>query len=137
MHRRCADYDKKYSDCNSKQNCIDRCVNKRFIETYKSITIYSIIDKDHFTKDQWSNSFPNNNLSIFNETEQEFLKEFKDDCYEVKFEMEKFNSNSYYDKTEQIPLHYNVISEIKEEASLYKLLIDVLTMQSVLFGQHI
>ena len=24
MHRTCADYDKKYSDCNSKQNCFDR-----------------------------------------------------------------------------------------------------------------
>ena len=137
MHRRCADYDKKYSDCNSKQNCIDRCVNKRFIETYKSITLYSIIDKDHFTKDQWSNSFSNNNFSIFNETEQECLKEFKDDCYEVKFEIDKIYMDSYDPKTIQLVLYYNVISEIEEEASLYKLLMDVLTMQSVLFGQNI
>ena len=89
MRGRCADYDKKYSDCNSKQNCIDRCVNKRFIETYRNITIYSIIDKDHFTKDQWSESFPNNNLKIFNKTKQECLKKFKEGCYEVKFEDDK------------------------------------------------
>ena len=137
MHRRCADYDKKYSDCNSKQNCIERCVNKRFIETYKSITIYSIVDKDHFTKDQWSNSFPNTNFRTFNETEQECLKEFKEDCYEVKFEDGKISTPSFDSKIRQIPLYYNVISEIEEEASLYKLLMDVLTMQSVLFGQNI
>ena len=137
MHRRCADYDKKYSDCNSKQNCIDRCVNKRFIETYKSITIYSIVDKDHFTKDQWSNSFPNTNFSIFNETEQECLKKFKEDCYEVKFEADKPIQDFPNFETKQLALNYNVISEIEEEASLYKLLMDVLTMQSVLFGQNI
>ena len=137
MHRRCADYDKKYSDCNSKQNCIDRCVNKRFIETYKSITIYSIVDKDHFTKDQWSNFLPNNNLIIFNKTKQECLKEFKDDCYEVNFEDDKFNRDELVFKTKEIPLYYNVIDEIKEEASFYKLLVDLLNMQSILFGQTI
>ena len=137
MHRRCADYDKKYSDCNSKQNCIDRCVNKRFIETYKSITIYSIVDKDHFTKDQWSNSFPNNNFSIFNETEKECLKEFKEDCYEVKFKKDKTANPSFDHKTIQLALYYNEYSEIEEDASLYKLLMDLLTMQSVLFGQNI
>ena len=137
MQRRCADFDKKYSDCNSKQNCIDRCVNKRFIETYKSYTIYSIVDKDHFTKYQWSNSLPNNDFSIFNKTKQECLKEFKDDCNEVKFEDDKANQDSFVDKTAQLALFYNVISEIEEEASLYKLLMDVLTMQSVLFGQNI
>ena len=137
MHRRCADYDKKYSDCNSKQNCIDRCVNKRFIETYKSITMYSIIDKDHFTKDQWSNSFPNNNSDIFNKIKQECEKEFKDDCYEVKFEMDKTIAESFGFKIIQIPLYYIVISEKEEEASLYKLLMDVLTMQSIMFNQNV
>ena len=137
MHRRCADYDKKYSDYNSKQSCIDRCVNERFIETFNNITIYSIIDKDHFTKDQWSNSFPNNNFIIFYKIKQECLKEFKEDCYEVKFEDDKTANPSFESKTEQILLYYNVISEIEEEASLYKLLMDVLTMQSVLFGQNI
>ena len=137
MLRRCADYDKKYSDCNSKQNCINRCVNKRFIETYKSYAIYSIVDKDYFTKDQWSNSLPNKNFSILNKIEQECLKEFKDDCYEVKFEDDKTITPGFDSKIKQIPLYYNVISEIEEESSLYKLLMDVLTMQSVLFGQNI
>ena len=137
MRRKCADYDKKYSDCNSKQNCIDRCVNKRFIETYKSYTIYSIIDKDYFTKDQWSNSLPNNKFIIFKKTKQECEKEFKDDCFKVKFKDDKTTSFNYDFKIMQIPLYYNVITEIEEEASLYKLLMDVLTMQSVLFGQNI
>ena len=137
MHRRCAEYDKKYSDCNSKQNCIDRCVNKRFVETYKSYTIYSIVDKDQFTKDQWSKSLPNNDFGIFNKTKQVCLKEFNDDCNEVKFETDIFNRNIFVSRTKPIPLYYNVISEIEEEAPLYKLLMDVLTMQSVLFGQNI
>ena len=137
MNGRCADYNKKHSDCNSKQNCINRCVNKRFIKTYKSITIYSIVYKDHFTKDQWLNSLLNNDFSIFNKTKQECLKKFKEDCYEVKFEDDKGITSSFDSKIYQIPLYYNVITEIEEEASLYKLLMDVLTMQSVLFGQNI
>ena len=137
MHRKCADYDKKYSDCNSKQNCIDRCVNKRFIETYKSITILSIVDKDHFTNDEWSKSFPNSNPSIFNKIKQECENEFKDDCYEVKFEDDKISLPSFDSRTGQLALYYNVITEIEEEASLYKLLTDVWTMQSVLFGQNV
>ena len=137
MQRRCADYDKKYSDCNSKQNCINRCVNKRFIKTYKSYTIHSIVDKDHFTKDQWSKSFPNNNSNSFNKIKQECEKEFKDDCYEVKFEDDKTSSFFYDFKIMQIPLYYNVISEIEEEASFYKLFVDILTMQSIIFNQNI
>ena len=137
MNGRCADYNKKHSDCNSKQNCINRCVNKRFIKTYKSITIYSIVDKDHFTKDQWSKSLPNNNFSIFNGIKQECLKKFKEDCYEVKFEDDKGITSIFDSQIRQIPLYYNVITEIEEEASLYKLLMDVLTMQSVLFGQNL
>ena len=137
MNRRCADYDKKYSDCNSKQNCIDRCVNKRFVETYKNITVYSIIDKDHFTKDQWSKFFPNNNFDIFDKIKQGCLKQFKDDCYKVKFEYEKAYHDSYDDKTAKLALYYNVISKIEEEESLYKLLMGVLTMQSIMFNQNI
>ena len=137
MHRRCVDYDKEYSDCNSKQNCIDRCVNKKFIEIYKNISIYSIVDKDHFTKEQWSNSFPNGNFSIFKKTEQECVKEFKDDCNKVEFENDKINQENYVSEIKQIPLYYNVISEIEEEASFYKLLVDLLNMQSILFGQNV
>ena len=137
MHRRCVDYDKKYSDCNSKQNCIDRCVNEKFIKTYKSITVYSIVDKDHFTKDQWSESFPNNNFSIFNKTEEECLKKFKDDCYEVIFEKDKKNQEKNDYKNMQIPLYYNVIREIEEESSFYKLFVDILTMQSIIFNQNV
>ena len=112
-------------------------MNKRFIETYKSITARSIVDKSHFTKDQWSNSLFNNDFSIFNKTKQECKKEFKQDCYEAKFEYYKTIQDCFVDKTAQLALYYNVISEIEEEASLYKLLMDVLTMQSVLFGQNI
>ena len=51
--------------------------------------------------------------------------------------MIKLQFSCLYNKAAQLALYYNVISEIEEEASLYKLLMDVLTMQSVLFGQNI
>ena len=128
--QKCIDYDKVYSYCNSKQNCIDRCVNRKFVEDYNSITIYSTIDKQHFTKDQWSNLLLNDNNDKYNETREECKIKFQNnDCLEVKFE-------SYFEiglpnqtKFLSIDLYYEVISQFEEEPSFYKLLIDLLSLQ--------
>ena len=132
----CVDYHQKYLICKSKQNCIDRCVNTKFIKNYSSIYIYSTIDKQHFTKDQWSSSFYNENQTKYNEIKKECEKEFKNnDCYEIEFERNLHSSSKT--SIEQINLYYDLIEMIQEEHSFYKLLIDLLNMQSILFSQNV
>ena len=59
----------------------------KFVEDYNSITIHSIIDKQHFTDDQWSSLLINNNNDKFNKTKEECKKKFKNnDCNEIEFE---------------------------------------------------
>ena len=86
-NEKCINYEKKYSVCYSKRNCIDRCVNLKFMKYYNSITIHSVIDKQHFTKDQWSNLFLNNDFKKYNKTKEECKRNFQiNDCYEIAFE---------------------------------------------------
>ena len=53
-------------NCDNQYSCVDRCISVKYIENYKNINTRSIIDKDHFTKDQWSTSFPNDDESSYN-----------------------------------------------------------------------
>ena len=136
-NQKCIDYEKEYSVCCSKQNCIDRCVNLKFMEDYNSITIQSIVDKQHFSEDQWSNLLPNDDFKKYNKTKEECRKKFlNNDCYKIRFEhnlgtIEKFTKNK------SIDLYYEVVNQIEEEPSFYKLLIDILNIESILFGQNV
>ena len=132
----CLDYKEAYSYCNSQQNCIDRCSSVKFVESYKNASFYAIIDKEHFTADQWKNSFINY-LWDYSKINKECKKEFlKKDCIGIVFE-----KNSEYNKAEnkikEIDLYYYVIRKEDEESSIYKLVTDILNMQSVLFGQNV
>ena len=132
----CVDYHQKYLDCKSKQNCIDRCVNTKFMKNYNSISIYSIIDKQHFTKDQWTSLFYNENQTKYDEIKKKCEKEFRNnDCYEIKFKRYSFIFLNPLKK--EINLYYDVIESTQEEYSFYKLLIDLLNMQSIIFGQNV
>ena len=134
----CIDYKEAYSYCNSKQNCIDRCSSVKFVERYKNASSDAIIDKEHFTVDQWKNSFINyswdsmNYFKIREECEIEFKKK---NCTEIVFENNfLFNEE---DKIKEIDLYYYVISKVDLEPSLYKLMTDILNMQSILLGQNV
>ena len=136
VKEKCSDYDKEYSHCDSKQNCVDRCVNKKFIKKYRNITSYSVIDKQHFTTGQWSTSFLNDDLKKYNEIQKECENEFKNkDCYESKFETDTSTMRLF--ESNEINLNYEVISQVEEEATFYKLLIDLLNVQSIVLGQNV
>ena len=134
-NEKCLDYKKAYSYCNSKWNCIDRCLSLKFIERYKNASSHAIIDKEHFTADQWNNLFINNSRNYFKE---ECEKEFQEkNCSEIVFKENSFQINEAEDKIIEIDLYYYVIRKEDEESSLYKLATDILNVQSVLFGQNV
>ena len=72
----CLDYKETCLYCNSKKNCIDRCSSVKFVEKYKNASFYAVIDKKHFSVDQWKNSFINDSLD-YSKIKEECEKEFK------------------------------------------------------------
>ena len=135
-NEKCLDYKEAYSYCYSRQNCIDRCSSVKFVEKYKNASFDAIIDKEHFTADQWNNSFINDSENYFKireECEMEFQIK---NCGEIVFE-DNSQFNKPEDKIKEIDLYYYVIRKEDEESSFYKLGTDILNMQSVLFGQNV
>ena len=134
----CVDYKKKGLNCFDQQDCLNRCVNMKFTEKYKSITSLSIIDKNHFTKGQWFNSLSNENKTNYELIENECRKKFEiEDCHKTMFENKFKKSEENKITLKRIDLYYDLIITIEDETSLYKLLIDFVNIQNILFGQNI
>ena len=134
---RCINYDEEYSSCNSQANCIDRCVNIAFARSYKNITIYSIIEKAHFTESEWSNLYASENQANYNRTKKECEQKFKDlDCNAIQFEA-NVRIDTKYNFTEKIMIYYDEIKLIEEETSFYKLLLEICTLQSTFYGLNV
>ena len=136
----CLDYKEAYLYCNNRQNCIDRCSSVKFVERYKNASFKAIIDKEHFTVDQWNNLFINYSVNpwewdyfkINKECEKKFQKK---NCSEIVFERNS-QINKAENKMKEIDLYYYVIRKEDEEPSIYKLVTDILNMQSILLGQN-
>ena len=109
----------------------------KFIGKFKNITTWSIIDKNHFTKYKWLSSFPNKNKTNYDLIKEECLKKFQiKDCYEITFETNN-EINPIGGKKLVIDMYYDVFSTVEDETSLYKLLIDFVNIQNILFGQNV
>ena len=109
----------------------------KFIQKYKSISIWSVIDKNHFTEDQWLISFPNENKTNYDLIKKECRKKFQTkDCHKIKFKPNN-KIDPIGDNKLVIDIYYDVFSTIEDETSLYKLLIDFVNIQSILFGQNV
>ena len=141
--QRCIDYSKLGGlNCNSQENCLDRCFNTRFINEYKNMSIFysTVIDKQHFTEDQWNKAFLNiKNVSNDFEVLKECRNEFEIvNCFESKFEAIKDGFRPQNNQTmDKIDLYYDVIYLIEREPSTYKILIDLLNIESILLGMNV
>ena len=93
----CLDYkEAEILNCDNQYSCVDRCISIKYFEKYKNINTRSIIDKDHFTKNQWSTSFPNDDESSYNLIEKECFKLFdKVDCQKTYFYESSKTSYNY------------------------------------------
>ena len=132
--RNCIDYAKKYLNlCDSRENCIERCINMKFFENYLSITDGIVIDKDHLTKEQYNTVYFNKavNLSIKEECRNEFVKL---DCTETllqSFEEVVKDEDNYLRKIE---IYYDIAKEIESYESDLKLCLNLLNALVIFFG---
>ena len=140
----CIDYEEKYGVCMGRQNCVDRCVSKKFIEKYNKITFghfyrRHVVDSDWFSPDELNSSqliqIPDSNRSILEDIRKECLGKVPDEkaCEETEFK-ETFEINQPDYQTIEIDLQFDVVRVVEEEPSWYKLALDISSMETVLFG---
>ena len=134
----CLNYDDKLH-CNNYFDCLDRCIARRFVKKYKNITCTfgGIINKDHFVKEEWTKFYLDENHTKYSEILKECKEEAKIyDCLKMKFEKDvQINQPNRYIR--ELDLYYDVMKLVEEEPSIYKLLLDMLNIQSVLLGLNI
>ena len=117
----CVDYSEQNNlRCSNRKHCIDQCINKKFYEKYKSLTIHSVINKDELKSDY------NLTQIKFNETkdstiETDCINKFNlPDCNDVFFEESleyTCQENDYYTGTK---LNYENLEEKEFEQSSLK-----------------
>lgn len=59
---KCVDYEETHANCTTRSNCLERCINQKFMAKYKRTPIGSgnqmVIDKDWFSEKEWNKSRP-------------------------------------------------------------------------------
>lgn len=135
---KCVNYKKTRSNCATKFSCIDHCIQTEFYKVLKNVSPWSIIDKESL-KDKWSDIYLDYNPYFFlkiNDTCYDLNK--LDDCEKILFEIDRTQQlNSDVEKIykkNRLDLYYNVSYYIEDTSSVYKLLLDLLNVASILFG---
>ena len=132
-------------NCTSQRSCIDKCVNHKFLEKYSLLPVDSVINKTDFNLTELYDGnirFTDrikNNVSLFNFIITDIKKKCKDefkypDCNFVRYK-ESFLSDFNQDNlTSVINLDHQKFTTREVEASFGKLILDILNLESILFG---
>ena len=135
--KECKNYDRlnSRSPCIRKKDCLNRCYHQEFIKKHGNISSHRdiIIDKDHFTKEQWEKLFVVDKFdrNISTKCKEEITKK---DCLEVNFERNiKITPTQDY-KIATFDLYYDILKEVEIEPTVYNLLFDMVNIQSYFFG---
>ena len=133
----CRDYSEE-PNCDSRRNCLDQCLSTEFIEKHGSIPTNTVVSSSHL------NSTMRNKSVYFNETVdvkvQKKCSTFfnQADCNEVLFKEspELVNSEVTIPKLIFIRLSYLNIVEKEMEHDPVKTLLDIVGLETILFGSN-
>ena len=148
------------SYCNSRSNCISKCINRHFMHRYSSITTGTIVDKDDFIESiefdtlikqfNLTNTFQNSSSSIladlknsyFNNTFDKSINEtcetiFKnEDCELILFD-DTFKKGMTINKKQiEIELYHEKAIEVDIQLNLITSILLILNLESILFGSN-
>lgn len=134
----CSEYEQLFPTCRTKAVCIDRCVQRKSVERNLSIPQNFVVDKSQFSEEQWSQRFPG--IQADQLIEEECRKKFvAKECY----------MNYYVDLDEESPgtssekraikIHPTILPYwlFDETPSLYSLVLELLTIESIVFDLNI
>lgn len=129
--RKCINYYEYYENCFSKSDCRTKCKTKKYVDKYLNFSFNTIIDKDEYTDYEWSNYY----LTKYDFNFEKACKYEIEDCYSVYFEDDlNILPNSEFD---QIDLYHKSQINTDDEQSIYKLILDLINIQSIFFGLNI
>ena len=140
--RGCVNYRERYGSCTSRSHCVERCINRKALNKFKKIPIdKAVVDKDQFSPEEWNTNYSmtissSNDRTTYKNLSEECEKKFpvENHCVEVKFieTVQIFQP----DQTKEIDLFIN-FKLLIEEFSWFKLLLDILNIQSIFFGMTV
>lgn len=142
---KCVNYEEKWVKCTSRWHCVERCINRRFSEMHQKIIFgssedHQVVDKDSFSPDEWIKirlmENPESNRSIYEEIRTACFQEIplKDACLEINFEKTVQIDQPNGKNTLEIDLRFDLVQSTEVIPSPYKLLLDLVNIQSFLFG---
>ena len=134
----CIDYAAIYPNCDSRQNCLEVCVNQQLLNTSGHIASYYMIYKDQLTERQWSdipiqgNTHPHSlTRKMRRFCEEKFGKDTsKEDCSWTVYERNKYPDDQPFSEKEII-LPYSLRKEFEERKPTSSLPLDLLFIQGV------
>lgn len=131
---RCVNHKEAYN-CSNSLNCIDICISKQFYKEYKNVSIYSIIDKDHFTPDQYKDAYLNDSKEIFEEIKRKCSMNYLElDCNKINFEEVVERHDSEEKCLISLDLYYEVKTLKEDDHPLSNYIFCILNIQSILFA---
>ena len=134
----CVDYRELNSNFRNRWDSFDRCINRKYINRTGKIYFYSKIDRDYFTDDEWKRSYFDQNETAHNEIREECRKEIKGkDCNEIEIEKDHKITSPDDPCIMEIDLYIQVDKIADEDQSIYKVLLDILNILSILYGLSI
>ena len=106
----------------------------RYAKEHRNFTGWAVINKDYFSENEWSRFYIVEDLEKHMKIERRCKEEMKEeDCYLVVFKYNK-EDKKYDPYSISLNLYYDIIEENEQMPSVYKLLLDLLNIQSILFG---
>ena len=138
-------FEKNQSNCTGRFHCVDRCMHLKLIGKYKRIGFLNlpyqpVLDRDWFNLTEWSTlhlmRWSKENERICEHIHTECLQQIPNEklCEETNFEKTVEKIRQLDDQTIEIDLLFDVVRSVEEEPSWYKLSLDILSIESIVFG---
>ena len=138
FQKNCIDYSTiPEINCQDKQNCIEKCINQKFLKKHGSLTIQNdtVIDKNDIDTNRVLSTILFNetrDLMVINECKDKFILE---DCFDSFF-LESFRKLDQFKKIE-INLDFETFESKEIESSLSNLLLEILSIEILFFGSNV
>lgn len=126
----------KVFKCKNQFDCLEKCRLRSVFRNTSKILTYRVFDNFYLADKLWKNIIIKGLTEIVDEDVEKKCRERfeKKECEENYFEGKIFSINSVDEFKREIDLYYDVIETIEEEPSKSKIILDVLNVQSILFG---
>lgn len=144
LNGKCVDYAAicPHLKCSTRRSCLERCIQRSFFTLHHNVTTGTfgfllVIDKDQFSAAEWMGAYFEDE---FDEKEEaDTMKKCMNEIPDGELcSLEVFEEGVKIDfldaETIELDIYYKVIRSVENEPSSYKLMLDLLSVQSILFG---